>query len=126
MDLSYSKSEKLKSRKAIDELFASGKHVSIFPLRLVYVKSSVAHEGIHFGVSVSKRHHKKAVDRNYIKRIMREAYRHQKHLLSGVSGYDMMLLYQSREVLHYQELEARTAEIFEKFLKKSAPAPPGA
>jgi ribonuclease P protein component len=78
----FSKTEKLKSRKAIDELFARGKSQSIFPIRISYqfLPIEVNEEaGLKVGVSVSKRNFKKAVDRNRIKRLLREAYRLQKN-----------------------------------------------
>ena len=77
---SFGKEEKLKSRKLVEELFATGKSQGIFPLRITY-KFLSAEEGIasvQAGVSVSKKHFKKAVDRNRIKRLMRKAYRLQK------------------------------------------------
>ena len=78
----FSKTEKLKSRKAIDELFARGKSQSIFPIRISYQFLTIEvneKPGLKVGVSVSKKHFKKAVDRNRIKRLLREAYRLQKN-----------------------------------------------
>ena len=65
MSSSYSKNEKLKSKKLIEELFTEGKMVSVFPLRLVFI-NTVFEEGVKLktGVSVSKRNFKNAVDRN--------------------------------------------------------------
>lgn len=80
-DFTYSKSEKLKSRKTIDLLFSNGKSVSKFPLRLVYAPTEGAMEKVLFGVSVSKKYFKNASDRNYLKRVLRECYRLNKHLL---------------------------------------------
>lgn len=79
-----SKNEKLKSRKAVEELFARGKSQNIFPIRVSYqFFPAEANEqaGLQIGVSVSKRYFKKAVDRNKIKRLLREAYRLQKNEL---------------------------------------------
>ena len=82
MNFTYSKAEKLKSKTTIDLLFSKGKSVSKYPLRLVYIEGDFG-EGIpiKMGVSVSKKHFKKAVDRNYFKRVLRETYRLNKHLL---------------------------------------------
>jgi ribonuclease P protein component len=80
----FGKREKLKSRKAIEALFTQGKSFSQFPLRVMYLFLPVASEteaGIQVAVSASKRHFKKAVDRNRIKRLLREAYRLQKESL---------------------------------------------
>jgi ribonuclease P protein component len=78
------KKEKLKSRKQIDSLFASGKSFTVFPIRVTY--KFVSNEDEHhaqIGVTVSKRYFKKAVDRNKVKRLLREAYRLQKAELAG-------------------------------------------
>lgn len=75
------KAERLKSRKQIDALFGSGKAVSVFPVRAVYGFTPAKEGGLKVGVSVSKRYFKKAVHRNRIKRLLREAYRLQKEEL---------------------------------------------
>lgn len=125
----YPKTERLKSEKAISALFSSGQSVSVFPLRLVYRKSEEEHPEIKFGVSVSKRYFRNAVDRNYVKRLLREAYRHQKALIRDATAYDFMLIFQSRSTIPYRELEQKTADLFRKFRSKtldaqvSSPAP---
>ena len=81
--LRFGRAEKLKSRKLIDTLFASGSSLAAFPLRVKY-QFTPAEEGastMQAGVTVSKKHFKRAVDRNRIKRLMREAYRLQKAAL---------------------------------------------
>ena len=96
MSFSYPKHEKLKSQKQLDLLFAEGKSVSKYPLRLVFVPIDLENdEKIKFGVSVSKKHFKKAVDRNYFKRLLRECYRLNKaYLLDNIEKpYAMMFFY---------------------------------
>ncbi len=114
----YPKSEKLKSRTTIDEMFREGKSVSKFPLRLVYIKQA-PEEGqkVKIGVSVSKKYFKKAVDRNYFKRVLRETYRLNKSVLidSLDESYAFMLLYQTKERLSYEEINRKTIQLFEKF-----------
>jgi ribonuclease P protein component len=80
-----SKTEKLKSRKKIEALFANGKSFAMFPIRVTYVFLSVDDNKplVQIGVTASKRYFKKAVDRNRIKRLLREAYRLQKTELVG-------------------------------------------
>ncbi len=78
----YGKEEKLKGRKIIQKLFAEGKSFCVFPLKIFYLEIK---ETIDFpakiGVGVSVKNFKKAVERNRIKRLLREAYRTEKFLL---------------------------------------------
>jgi ribonuclease P protein component len=120
MDFSYPKAEKLKSKKIIDLLFTEGKSVSRYPLRLVYVKHDFEEDiPLKFGVSVSKKYFKNAVDRNYFKRILRECYRLNKQLLiKNLDGkYCFMFFYQTNEKLAYHEINEKTIQLFEKFIK---------
>jgi ribonuclease P protein component len=114
----YPKSEKLKSKTTIDQMFREGKSVSKYPLRLVYVKSTFGeHPEFKIGVSVSKKYFKKAVDRNYFKRVLRETYRLNKQLLheNKQQPYCFMLLYQTKDRLSYEEINQKTIQLFEKF-----------
>ncbi|MFZ4105158.1 ribonuclease P protein component [Flavobacterium sp.] len=117
-DFTYPKTEKLKSRKIIDLLFSEGKSISKFPLRLVYAPTEEVEEKLLFGVSVSKKNFKNAVDRNYFKRVLRECYRLNKHLLYDNldKPYAMMFFYQTKERLSYQEINEKTLELFEKWV----------
>ena len=118
MQFTYPKNEKLKSKTTIDLLFSDGNSVSKFPLRLVYVENTEENaELIKIGVSVSKKYFKKAVDRNYYKRVLRETYRLNKHLLidSLQKPYAFMFFYQTNERLSYQEIEEKTIQLFQKF-----------
>jgi len=75
---SYSKPEKLKSRKQIDALFANGQQLYAYPIKIFYtLTNNIALQPhlLQAGVAVSSRYFKKAVHRNYIKRLLREAYR---------------------------------------------------
>ena len=118
MKFNYPKHEKLKSKTTIDLLFTEGKSVSKYPLRLVYVENSELNaELIKMGVSVSKKYFKKAVDRNYFKRVLRETYRLNKHILIDnlEKPYAFMFFYQTKERLSYLEIEEKTIQLFQKF-----------
>jgi ribonuclease P protein component len=80
----FGRKEKLKSRKQIEELFFNGKNFSVFPLRVTYVFLPSEEATVQVGVTAGKRYFKKAVDRNRIKRLIREAYRLQKNDLLDV------------------------------------------
>ncbi|MEP6931666.1 MAG: ribonuclease P protein component [Flavobacterium sp.] len=119
MNFIYPKNERLKSKTTIGLLFSEGKSVSKYPLRLVYRTGEAgAEEKIKVGVSVSKKYFKKAVDRNYFKRVLRETYRLNKNLLwDNLEGpYSFMLFYQSKDRLSYDEINTKTIQLFEKFL----------
>lgn len=121
MAFTYPKNEKLKSKKTIGLLFSEGQSVSKYPLRLVYTENLFENEElIKFGVSVSKKYFKNAVDRNRLKRILRECYRLNKNILSENidKPMAMMFFYQSKEVLSYQEINEKTIRLFEKFAEK--------
>lgn len=87
------KGERLKSRKAIDCLFKEGQSFTIFPFRIVYILEEMANiipstcsailkpNNLQAGFTVSSRNFKRAVDRNRIRRQMKEAYRLQKNEL---------------------------------------------
>jgi ribonuclease P protein component len=73
---SYNSTEKLKSRKQLDALFTKGRSVSVFPIKVFFAEvNEETDASIKAGVGVSSKHFKKAVDRNRIKRLLREAYR---------------------------------------------------
>ena len=119
MNFKYPKNEKLKSKTTIGLLFSEGKSVSKYPLRLVYRAEPIeTTEKIKIGVSVSKKYFKKAVDRNYFKRVLRETYRLNKHLLLDniEQSYSLMFFYQTKDKLSYQEINTKTIQLFEKFL----------
>lgn len=94
------KSERLCSKKALDELFGGGhQSVASFPLRAVFMATEEA--GARILVSVSKRFFKRAVHRNRIKRQLREAYRLQKELLilPDEKGLNIAFLWTNNEIL---------------------------
>lgn len=96
---------KLKGKKTIDGLFTSGKSIRKGALRVVY---SFQIEGTqhHIGYSTSKRFFKKAVDRNRVKRLLREAYRLNQHDLNLKNGpfLNMMFMFQSPKMPDYEHV----------------------
>ncbi|MFD1601945.1 ribonuclease P protein component [Flavobacterium artemisiae] len=118
MNFTYPKNERLKSKTTIGLLFSEGKSVSKYPLRLVYRQAEAnSEEQTKIGVSVSKKYFKKAVDRNYFKRVLRETYRLNKHLLLDNldQPYSIMLFYQTKDRLSYDEINTKMIQLFEKF-----------
>ncbi|MBD0823308.1 MULTISPECIES: ribonuclease P protein component [Aestuariibaculum] len=121
MKFTYNKNEKLKSKKLIDQLFSEGQSVSAYPLRLVYMPTAFNEDIIaKTGVSVSKRQFKTAVDRNRIKRLLREAYRLNKGVFfNNISTqYAFMILYIGKDKPTLSQIENRMQHLFKKFLNK--------
>lgn len=119
----YPKHEKLKSRIIIGSLFEEGKSVSKYPLRLVYAPLPEGEAGpLQMGVSVSKKYFKRAHDRNFYKRLLRESYRLNKHLLLDniTKPYAVMFFYQTKDRLTYAEVQEKTEQLFEKFLREES------
>ncbi len=108
------KTERLKSRKLTELLFSEGNKFTIAPFRIHYSftiaeKSSLHPIAIRFGVGVSKRNFKKAVDRNRIKRLIREAYRLQNKILKEKlqekeNRLSVFFIYTGKELPVYQDV----------------------
>ena len=123
MRYSYNKVEKLKSKKLIEKLFSEGEAVLVYPLRLIYIESSFDEDvKLKVGVSVSKRNFKKAVDRNKIKRQLREAYRLNKTIYFNniTTQYAFMILYIGTDKPDFKGLEVKMKLLFDLFLDKAS------
>jgi ribonuclease P protein component len=105
------KEERLKSRKAIDRLFKEGKQFNLFPFRIVYQLQNLTtqknEQPLQAGFTASSRHFKKAVDRNRIKRLLREAYRLQKNSLKELLAVQnkqviIFFMYNGNEIPDYK------------------------
>jgi ribonuclease P protein component len=121
LKFTFNKKEKLKSKKLIDQLFAEGKSVSAYPLRLVFIKTPFNEAIIaKTGVSVSKRNFKSAVDRNRIKRLMRETYRLNKAVYFNnlTTQYAFMVLYIGKDLPTFELIESKMKTLFDKFSSK--------
>ncbi|MBN2868397.1 MAG: ribonuclease P protein component [Flavobacteriaceae bacterium] len=114
MRYTYNKDEKLKSQKAIEQLFAEGKSVLVYPLRMVYLNNQ---SQLKVGVSVSKRNFKLAVHRNRVKRLLREGYRLNKNLLidNKLDHYTLMILYISKEMPDFKTIDKKMKALLSKF-----------
>jgi ribonuclease P protein component len=83
-DYSLPANERLKKKKEIQEIFQIGKSIGNKPLRLLYIISKESDPSIMFGVTVPSKKFAKAVDRNRIKRLIRESYRLQVSELKNI------------------------------------------
>lgn len=120
----YNKQEKLKSRTQLEAIFASGKSFSVFPLKLFFIESNAsATAPVQAGVGVSARHFKKAVHRNRIKRLLREAYRLEKQaLLEDLQlqqkRISIFILYIDKELPSYELIRAKMKDSLAKLQQK--------
>lgn len=119
----FPKSEKLCSDKLIDRLFTEGnREIGSFPVRLVYLQVSTEEiSGINILVSVSKRHFKRAVKRNRVKRQLREYYRLNNQKLKSIlaannQGLLLALIYTDGKLWSTEKLNKRLDSAFEKLL----------
>jgi len=121
MRSTFKKEEKLKKKKLIGQLFAQGRSLSAYPLKLIYLQTD--HDSpykIQAGVSVSKRNFKKAVDRNRIKRILREVYRKNKYLIyesEHTKKHIFMFIYVGKKEESYAVLEEKMKQLINMFLQ---------
>jgi ribonuclease P protein component len=115
------KEERLKSRKIIEELFNEGKSFASGSIRVNYMFTENG-SGLQFGVSASTRNFKKSVDRNRIKRRMREAWRLQKLslvelLLQQNRSLAVFFIYTGKELPEYKAVYDATTKAISKLGK---------
>jgi ribonuclease P protein component len=122
---SLNKQERLKSRKQIALLFAEGKRLWVAPLRVYYAISSDAAgisasaSALQVGVGVSSKRFKKAVDRNRIKRLIKEAWRLQKNecanaLLDQYKKMNVFLIYTGKELPTFSFIQTTVSHLLQQ------------
>jgi len=115
------KDDRLKSRKAIELLFAKGKSFSHAPFRIFWLLQE-NEKGLKAGFTAGSKNFKKAVDRNRIKRLMREAYRLQKNNLSAdillrQKGLHIFFVFTGKEMPGYETIFEKTGSALERIMK---------
>lgn len=146
--LTLPKSERLTSRKTINSLFEGGsRSLASYPIRVVYRiekkrdnitadsvgsckekqnDSLTTSDNITLKVmfSVSKRHFKHAVDRNRIKRQMREAYRHAREVIcqklanNTPTTINMVFIYSNNQIISTSEVMTKTKSLLTRMIEK--------
>ena len=117
---SYTTKEKLKSRKLLDQLFTKGRSFSVFPVKVFYIPLPVTVDhAVKAGVGVSAKHFRKAVDRNRIKRLLRECYRLNKQSLYATvdtkqKQVAVFFLYIGKELPEYNFLNEKMQAALQK------------
>ena len=115
VDQKLPKSEKLKSSKTIASLFSEGKSFSKYPLKVFFLPKENIETNLA-AFAVPKRSFKSAVDRNRIKRQLRETYRLNKNIIEDVNGkkFAMLFLFLGKAKPRFAELETAMVKLFKK------------
>ena len=115
----FSKEERLCSKRLIEDLFHNGSSFFIYPYRILFLRVAGV-STVQVLLSVSKRRFRHAVHRNLLKRRMRESYRLQKGelLYPAIEGkpYGLAIAvqYVGKEVLDFSFMHERMAAVLEK------------
>jgi len=127
----YQKKDKLKSRKQTQHLFSTGQAINVFPIRLIYTiepmvsnaESASATSVLQAGVGAPSRTFRKAVQRNRVKRLLREAYRLEKPNFISKAALDnkrvnLFFLYTDALVLTQVEIQGKLKEALSILVSK--------
>jgi ribonuclease P protein component len=110
----FPKSERLYLKKSIQQLFARGYSFNLFPFRVSVMKRSDPGRVHQVLISVSKRSFKKAVDRNMIKRRVREAYRLNKGQIQELPKLQIAYIYTADKILDFHQIQEHLIESFKR------------
>ena len=118
MDFSLPRKDIIRSKKEIETLLSKGEVLFRYPLK-VYCLRDTGNGTSRMMVSVPKRNFKRAVHRNRLKRLVREAFRLNRNMLGG-TDYDILFVYLGKEIKEYAAIESRIREIFTLLRGKTA------
>ncbi len=121
---SFGKQERLSKKKVIEELFEKGSSRQAFPLRIISIRHPEKDQTIHqVLITVPVKNFKKAVDRNTLKRRIREGYRLNKALLRPAPALCIAYIYVAKEILPsttiHKSIRATLKELSDHYEKKS-------
>ncbi|MEC7654087.1 MAG: ribonuclease P protein component [Bacteroidota bacterium] len=122
----YGKDQRLKSVSTLDRVFAEGEKIKAFPILARHTESKFEAEvPFQVATTVSKRRFRKAVSRNRIKRLMREAWRLEKHRLEenwskGDKQGALVLIYVGNEIPTFEKCANTISRIVDVLLKNQA------
>ena len=141
MSLTFSKEERLCSRKLIDQLYNEGHRMMAFPysVQWLILKNDAPSEATGTSsrfpfpcqvlIVAPKRRFHNAVDRNRVKRLTRECWRHNKtqlydHLQACGLSLALALVYVNNEIMPYDKLLARMEKLVQQLEKEIPPVEP--
>ena len=123
----FKKYERLKSKKLLGLLFSRGETIQNFPIKIIYLSTSNLEVNQDFQIqvliSVPKKVHSKAHQRNKFKRLLREAYRHEKNILSDAvlkknSKILLAFIYRNKSKMTFTEIRNEVKKGLEQVLEK--------
>ncbi len=120
----FTKEERLHSQKQIDRLFDEGLSFFAFPFKVIYLAENVGDACLpQLLISVSRKNFKRAVDRNKIKRLIREAYRKNKvslvnNAFSKQVSMKIGLIYTAKTILPYAEIERKIILLLQRLIEQ--------
>lgn len=117
----FSKPQRLSGRKTIDALFSQGEGGFVYPVRYIYKVGEG--QGAAVLVSVSKKHHKRAVARNLIKRRIREAFRTRNAELERIAAekgikIEIALLYATKDIVEFEKIGDAVGKIIAQICER--------
>jgi ribonuclease P protein component len=121
----FQKKDKLKSRKQTQFLFAKGQSMNAFPIKLIYTLESNEPGSVQTGVGAPSRTFRKAVDRNRVKRLLREGYRLERpeFITSSVDALNklrvnLFFLYTDATVISQKEIQEKIKQLLSRLSEK--------
>ncbi len=117
----FRKAEKLCSRKVISSLFENGESFFAHPFKVIWMfDGPIQKFPARLAISVPRKTFKKAVQRNRIKRLVREAWRHNKHELYAFLEQEnfqlvIMMIYNGKDIPEYEKLTENIRTVISKF-----------
>ena len=121
----FQKKDKLKSRKQTQFLFAKGQSMNAFPIKLIYTLESNEPGSVQAGVGAPSRTFRKAVDRNRVKRLLREGYRLERpeFITSSADALNklrvnLFFLYTDATVISQKEIQEKIKQLLSRLSEK--------
>ncbi len=113
----FPKSNKISSIRRITEIFRNGAVIYNFPFKVLYLQNDLKESRVV--ISVPKRVFKRAVKRNYIKRLIRESLRTQRFSSFSEAGFDICIIYTDKELPSYKLINQKIQDVLGKIVKRA-------